>query len=179
MNLAKVQMILMFLLFFVEQGLAQNNRHFYAYMERVDGLNFSLVVVNPFNLAELPARYPLTSPSGWFLASDRRVSINPYIENELWFTTIFYKSRSEYLIHINNLTTGFTKQIPLKSYDTTNTPMFHWSPDGRNLAILAGIDDVYRDVYVYSLEEDILTNLTQDSHEQRYFAWSPDGNQIQ
>jgi hypothetical protein len=56
--------------------------------------------------------------------------------------------------------------------------MFEWSPDGKQLAFSAAIDGPSTDLYLYDVEQESVTRLT-DGIEQIYgLSWSPDGNWI-
>jgi Tol biopolymer transport system component len=52
-----------------------------------------------------------------------------------------------------------------------------WSPDGRTIAF-SGVKDGLTDLYVYDLQTDRLTQLTDDRYAQLQPAWSPDGRSI-
>jgi Tol biopolymer transport system component len=53
-----------------------------------------------------------------------------------------------------------------------------WSPDARRVAFVGVGRNGYSDLYLYDLEGDTLTRLTDDVYEEKDPSWSPDGKQI-
>jgi WD40 repeat protein len=53
-----------------------------------------------------------------------------------------------------------------------------WSPDGRSLAFTAAFEGPTSDLYLYSLEEDSITRLTDGPSQAIRPVWSPDGENI-
>jgi dipeptidyl aminopeptidase/acylaminoacyl peptidase len=53
-----------------------------------------------------------------------------------------------------------------------------WSPDGRRLAFTSAHAGPSSDVYVYSLEDESITKLTDGPSQAMKPSWSPDGNTI-
>ncbi len=53
-----------------------------------------------------------------------------------------------------------------------------WSPDGRRLAYAAGHGLRSYDLYLVSLDDGVLTRLTENEHQEFFPAWSPDGRWI-
>jgi hypothetical protein len=50
-----------------------------------------------------------------------------------------------------------------------------WSPDGSQLAFNAALDNETVDVYLYDLDSDTLTQLTNETSHAGQISWSPDG----
>ena len=55
---------------------------------------------------------------------------------------------------------------------------FAWSPDGQQLAFMAAFEGPSSDLYVYSLQDERLTRLTDGPSEGIRPTWSPDGKYI-
>ena len=53
-----------------------------------------------------------------------------------------------------------------------------WSPDARRVAFVGVGRNGYSDLYLYDLEGDTLTRLTDDVYQEKDPSWSPDGKQI-
>jgi dipeptidyl aminopeptidase/acylaminoacyl peptidase len=53
-----------------------------------------------------------------------------------------------------------------------------WSPDGKLLAYVGAAQGPTQDVYLYSVETDQVTRLTDGSDQSSYLSWSPDGKYI-
>jgi hypothetical protein len=63
-------------------------------------------------------------------------------------------------------------------YDPTRVGEAAWSPDGTLLAFTAAIQGLTADVYLYSIETDRISRLTDGSSQAAYLSWSPDGKYI-
>jgi hypothetical protein len=79
-------------------------------------------------------------------------------------------------IVIFNKTNGFTTEIQTSIAGAAMR--FRWSPDGLKLAIITAINDADLDVYVYSIESNILVNVTDDGLDQRDVSWFPDSQSL-
>ena len=168
---------ILFMLFITQDSFASENQSLYAYLEQTQAdMTTTLVITNPQHMSNVLRRYPVPALPGW-QSFVRRSVINPYVTDGIWMTTLLSQSRSDFAIQIINLTTGFIRTIFLKG-PPTSQEIFLWSPDGQHLAIIASIDDISDDLYVYSLREDTLVNLTQDPHRQHSMAWSADGSRL-
>jgi len=55
--------------------------------------------------------------------------------------------------------------------------IFHWSPDGKQLAFEAG-DEVESDIYVLDIASAEIRNLTDNAGPDRFGSWSPNGESI-
>jgi len=153
--------------------LALENQYLYGYVEI--GEATTLVLINPHDLSAPAFRYSYPLPPEWHLGRSRTTA-NPYTK-DIWVAAELNRGPSEYMIQIANITTGFTKEFKLKSSDSRGEA-FRWSSDGDKLAMIAGIDDIQADLYVYSLSEDTLVNLSKDNHMQINLSWSADNSKV-
>ncbi|MCK4223682.1 MAG: PD40 domain-containing protein [candidate division Zixibacteria bacterium] len=53
-----------------------------------------------------------------------------------------------------------------------------WSPDGQKVALVGVAKNGYSDLYLYDLQSQLLTRLTNDIYEEKDPNWSPDGECI-
>lgn len=60
----------------------------------------------------------------------------------------------------------------------TDRPTMSWSPDGRYLAFIAAIDGPSADLYVYDIQTDQVSRLTDGPNQAVFMEWSPDGRWI-
>jgi len=178
MKTVKLYVIVLLGVLFAGQVLAQSDHYLPAYLEISDVP--TLVITDSANSPSPTSRYPIPVPSEWMSAG--RTTLNPYTKSELWIARILWapgeKNTNVNAIQILNLTTGSGRTFVLRSFDTENLPMFLWSLNGRYLAIRASIDTPDLDLYIYSLENESLINLTGDSSRQMDFSWSADGSRL-
>ncbi|HVR70947.1 MAG TPA: BamA/TamA family outer membrane protein [Vicinamibacteria bacterium] len=67
------------------------------------------------------------------------------------------------------------REVPLPTLGEIYTPSF--SPDGRRV-VFSGLAGGVTDLFVYDLEKDALTRMTDDAYADLQPAWSPDGTTI-
>lgn len=89
---------------------------------------------------------------------------------------------------LTNLTT-YVKPLPpaISLWDIGNLGTIAWSPDGKKLAFIGGLDeskgDAYEyerdtDVYVYELDTRTIQKVSQDDGRSSHLTWSPDGKML-
>ncbi len=70
-------------------------------------------------------------------------------------------------------------QTPPKSLlAITQKTNLAWSPEGRRLAFVGAQEATSSDIYLYSIEEDRITHLTDEPHDAFQPSWSPDGKYL-
>jgi hypothetical protein len=80
------------------------------------------------------------------------------------------------ILTIVNADTGRReREIRLEQVDEVLNPA--WAPDGRRVAF-SGLSGGFNDLFVYDLDTNQLTRLTNDPYSELHPAWSPDGRQI-
>ncbi|HET6528308.1 MAG TPA: hypothetical protein VFG39_06120 [Balneolaceae bacterium] len=70
---------------------------------------------------------------------------------------------------------GVIREIAFEEVEALSNPA--WSPDGSRIAFSGGSGG-YSDIYIYNLETDSLTNITQDRYSDLQPTWSPNGAKI-
>ncbi len=88
--------------------------------------------------------------------------------------SLFSKGRKRLIIF------GVNQRSPVRTVDLEGLQYFDnpaWSPDGRSI-VVAGLQDGQSDLFLYDLESDSLTRLTDDYYSDQHPAWSPDGKKI-
>lgn len=88
--------------------------------------------------------------------------------------TIF--SRGDNRIRIVDVNSGdLTKELHFDKIGSITNPA--WSPNGRYIAF-AGSHGGYSDLYLYDMQKDSLTQLTNDKYSNLQPTWSPDGSEL-
>ncbi len=73
-------------------------------------------------------------------------------------------------------------QIQQTLYEPCGPAMYYtevvWSPDGLQLAYVAGSSDIPQDIYIANLATGITTQITDTPSDELDLAWSPDGTRL-
>ena len=97
-------------------------------------------------------------------------------DGESYALTTFSKGKNKLLIaDVKGNNVKLKKQITIDGVEAFNNP--EWSPDG-NKILLNGLVKGQSDLYVYNLQEEQVTQLTNDKYSDLQASWSADGNKI-
>ncbi len=151
--------------------------YWYGYLRVTNyGSVAELFVVDPMNPEAAPQQRSFSIPNGWILGSP--VLPSALSPNGEWFATLLAPpSGGPGLIQITNLVSGDIRRV-IEGHILSHGRSMAWSPDGDNLAlnITQGNEDL--DIFVYSLADGQLSNLTNDNFDQQDITWSSDSSQI-
>jgi Tol biopolymer transport system component len=79
------------------------------------------------------------------------------------------KNDRDFLAVVNVVTKKMIKKIEM-SYDVVYSPT--WSPDNEQIAFI-GLKDGRSDIYILTLKDGSITQITTDTHEERSVSWHP------
>jgi hypothetical protein len=103
---------------------------------------------------------------------ESRISVSP--AGRLAFVT---KSGDRDVVHIYDLESGeLGSTLGFKDLVAVYSP--DWSPDSRSLVFSAIDQSGFSDLYLYELDAERLSRLTDDTYDDRDPSWSPDGRKI-
>ena len=95
-------------------------------------------------------------------------------DSKQFASVIFAKGRTNLLIV--DVEKGRTiREISIPGVEYINNAA--WSPDGQRI-LISGLVEGRSDLYLYSIKDKIVQNLTNDAHSDLHPAWSADGKQI-
>ncbi len=103
-------------------------------------------------------------------------------DNNKYALTTFSKGDNKLLIIkiddvdlFNTKKTSVIKKTNIPGIESFNNPA--WSPDGKNI-LISGMVNGNSDLYLYNIESEKVTQLTDDPYSNLLPAWSPDGKKI-
>ena len=79
------------------------------------------------------------------------------------------KNDRDFLAVVNVVTKKMIKKVEMP-YDVVYSPA--WSPDNEQIAFI-GLKDGRSDIYILTLKDGSITQITSDTHEERSVSWHP------
>ncbi len=96
------------------------------------------------------------------------------VDGRLAFVT---KSGESDVIHVHNVETGvFEATYEFENLVAVYSPS--WNPDGTKLTFSSIDKSGFSDLYIFDLENEILSQVTTDHYDDKEPSWSPDGSTI-
>lgn len=146
----------------------------YAYLAVFEDQTAELRIVDPVNLSAMAERRAYAIPPGWY-PPDLQAFVSPTGE---WVAfTLYALDNRSLLVQLFNVRSGETREIAQGSLSQRGQSIV-WSPDGRVLTLNIVQDGGDVDIYLYSVADATMVNLTNDDANQRDIAWSADSNRI-
>ncbi len=103
-------------------------------------------------------------------------------DNKKYALTTFSKGKNKLIIIkiddnelFNTKKTNIIKKTDIPGIESFNNPA--WSPDGKKI-LISGMVNGISDLYLYNIEKDEVTQLTDDPYSDLLPEWSPDGKKI-
>jgi WD40-like Beta Propeller Repeat len=153
---------------------AQQAYHYAYFKVSQFGESVELNIVNQTGTSVRRQAYPL--PSGLVISTPQLQSlVSP---NGEWIASpLFSIDNTRLVIQIYNPVSGEARQV-IEGYITRKGDSVAWSPDSRYLALVVGQGTGSLELFVYSIADGSLTNLTNDDFDQSDVAWWPDSSRI-
>jgi len=156
---------------------AQSPSYRYGYMHISQyGEMAEINLVDPDDPSHIVSSRLFPLSEEWMFSPRFRSVVSP---DGRWIaSTLFAVDQSRLMIHLLDVLTWESQSI-IEGHTVSNGANLLWSPDSRYLAInIRSIEQEDVDLFIYSVEDGKLLNLSDDEANQRDIGWSQDSSRI-
>ncbi|MBX3065877.1 MAG: hypothetical protein KF726_23065 [Anaerolineae bacterium] len=169
-----IVMLLSLIMLAPTPAFAQSRYGFAFWRNGEAGTKPEIIIIDPAQNNQVIESLPFPSPDGWGLMN---IYDSLVLKGDWLAAFLLAPDKSHLMVQVWNIRTGETRQLA-SGQITMGTHYIEWSPDGNYLAMNIIDSKVDVDLWLYSIADDKLLNLTNDDFNQHDIAWTADSKKV-